>query len=122
MYAGLGYGLIDESRSVAFKNEEWDTEDILVGVLDQMIAAAAFNRGGSTYEREMIQKDPYEYIMTSLIPPGGLVQATMQDVSAIANNLFTDKPKKDVDNLAKKVPLLGDFYKYYIDKEERADG
>lgn len=122
LYAGMGYGLIDEMRSVAFKKEEWDEEDVLMGVVDQLAAAATFNRLGSTYERERFSQDPYQFIMQSLLPPGGMVEASAKDLSTILNNLFTDKETKVPDKTLEKLTVLGDFYKYYMKKEEREDG
>jgi hypothetical protein len=121
MYAGLGYGLIDETRSVAFKNEEWNEEDVLMGVVDQAFAAAAFNRFGSEYERQMASGDMYSYVLESLVPPGGLVQAVFKDLNEIKKMLEGDEDAEPTNTL-NKIPHFGDYNRYYREKEDRKDG
>ena len=120
MYAGMGYGVLNEGRSVVFKNEDPDVDDVALGVADQLAAAATMNRLGSTYDREKFSDNPVAFLMQSFIPPGGLVEAMGKDVAVIMDAIAggtDDVP----DSTLSKVPVLGDFYKYYWKKEQRGD-
>jgi hypothetical protein len=121
LYAGLGYGVLNEGRSVVFKNEEPDVDDVALGVFDQMAAAATMNKLGDSYSRQLAAENPVDFLMQSFLPPGGLIEAAAQDVSIIVKNIASDEPAEIPDKTLQKVPALGDFYKYYWKKEERED-
>ena len=73
-YAGMGYGFINETRNAIFKGDDFEPADILLGTLDQVAAAISLNRLGDEYSRQMFQANPWEFISTSFLPPGGMVE------------------------------------------------
>ena len=101
--AGGGYALIDSARSVAFKNEELEEQDIPHLMLDQMAAAATLNKLGDDYSRSMFWNNPVEFAMHSLAPPGGVLE-----------KVFTG-------DALEAVPAFGDIYKYYLKDDDNAD-
>jgi hypothetical protein len=120
-YAGVGYGLINETRSYVFKNEEFDSEDVAVGVVEQLGAAITFNRVGDEYSLRQIQKEGLlDFLMKSVIPPGGLINAASKDIATIISALYEDDPGVP-DEVLQRVPALGDFYRYYYKKDKRSD-
>ena len=121
LYAGMGYGVLNEGRSVVFKNEEPDVDDVAMGVFDQLAAAATMNRLGDQYSRDIASDNPYEFLAQSFVPPGGFVESMGQDIMTIFNNIVGDEKAEIPDKTLSKVPLLGDFYKYYWKKESRED-
>jgi hypothetical protein len=113
-FAGLGYGLLDETRSAILKDEEFDLRDVPWGVVDQLAAAITMNRLGDTYSLQQFADDPMEYLLTSVIPPMGLTGAAAQDA---ADLILKGEYNAE---LVKKFPVIGDFYKYYwSDKKEK---
>lgn len=106
VYAGLGYGMINETRNAVFKGEEFEPEGILLGAVDQIAAAMTLNRLGDDYSRQMFADNPVEYLMTSVLPPGGLVEA------------FGKAIMGDFDDLKYRIPALGDFIKRYEKENE----
>lgn len=113
-FGGLGYGLIDETRSAIFKDEEFEPEDILFGVLDQVGAALTLNRLGETYSLQEASKNPVDFLLHSVLPPMGLLEAIGIDaVDMILRGEYNAE-------VVKRAPVIGDFYKYYwSDKKER---
>lgn len=116
MFAGLGYGILDEGRSYAFKKENFDADDVVDGVVDQMWAVISLNRLGDRYSREEFSEDPYTMLLTSLIPPSGLVGAAAHDIVEIKK--FVEEGEYNSE-LAKKIPVLGDFWNYYWSDKAR---
>jgi hypothetical protein len=114
-FSGVGYGLIDETRRAGL-GEDFEPEDVLWGVLDQLGAVMTLNRVGDVYALNKLAEDPMEYLLTSLVPPLGLPGALAQDAgNMILKGEYNAK-------LAERFPVLGDFYKYYWkdkDKKER---
>lgn len=115
-FAGLGYGLIDETRSSLFKDQPFHTEDIFWGALEQTGAVMTMNRVGDAYSLSKMTESPVDFLLTSLMPPAGLVGAGAEDV---ADLVMKGEYNAEV---VKKIPLLGDFYKYYwADKVDQND-
>lgn len=106
-FAGLGYGLIDETRDVLFTGDEFRPEDIMFGAVEQMGAALTLNRVGDMYSVGKIADDPYGYLVESVVPPLGLPQALGKDA---ANMIMKGEYNGE---LARKFPVIGDFYNYY---------
>ena len=111
LYAGIGYGIIQEGREAIAGKEEFDSGEIMVNAVDQIVAAATLNRLGDDYGRTKFLQDPVQFLMESFLPPTGLVGASLQDVVGLTDSLITGE---DFDSkFAEKFPLIGDFYKYY---------
>lgn len=111
MYAGLGYGGINESRNAVFKNEDFEPEDILIGAVDQVAAMATINKLGDDYSRAEFWQDPVQFLMEMWLPPSGLVGAAAKSTTSAVDALLFDGKWDDA--IVEKFPLLGDFYKYY---------
>lgn len=107
VYAGFGYGMINETRNAIFKGEEFEPEGILLGAVDQIAAAMTLNRLGDQYSREQFWNNPVEHMMTSFLPPGGLGEAFGQALVG------------DFVPIVHRIPGAGDPLRYYIrDKDE----
>jgi hypothetical protein len=107
LFAGLGYGLIDETRGTVFKGEDFHAEDILFGALEQMASVATLNRVGDTYTFHKLADDAPAFLLESVLPPMGLVGAMGKTASNMILNGVWD------DEIARKFPIIGDFYNYY---------
>ncbi len=111
-FAGLGYGVLNEGREAAFKGEEFNSEDIMVGAADQIAAAITLNKLGDDYGRAKFLEDPVQFVMESVLPPTGLAGAVVKDATDM---VFKGEYNAE---LAKRFPLLGDFYKYYWEDQK----
>ena len=111
MYAGIGYGALNETRNAAFKNEDFEPEDILLGAVDQVAAMATINKLGDEYSRGEFWEDPVTYMMEMWLPPTGLLGAAGKSTTSAVDALLFDGEWDDA--IVEKMPLLGDFYKYY---------
>lgn len=122
MWAGSGYGLLNEGRSYTFKNEEFDWEDVAIGIVEQAGAAFTMNKVGDTYALAEINRDGLgTFLLQSFLPPSIYIDTVGEDVITIIEGL-ADPSKDDVpDATLERVPALGDFYKYYYKKDERSD-
>lgn len=116
VYAGIGYGILHEGREAVAGKEEFDSGDVMVNAVDQIVAAATLNRLGDDYGRAKFMQDPVKFLMESFVPPTGLVGAAAQDLASaievmVMGGEFNSK-------LAERFPFIGDFYKnYWKDKE-----
>ncbi len=91
-FAGLGTSLLNESRQAAFTDKEFEAEDILVGVLEQIAAVSTMNKIGDPYALQQLEGNMVGFILESFIPPMGLVEAAGQTaggVSVRSCNLFS---------------------------------
>lgn len=116
VYAAFGYAAINQGRSWAFKNDrEIEPEDFLIDAGYQVTAALTLNRIGSDYDLEKIAQHGFTgFLLQSLLPPGGMVEAAEKDLIQFFRWAADPKEEEFPDNLAQKVPALGDFYKYYM--------
>ncbi len=106
-FAGLGYGLIDETRSSVFKGEDFNSEDIFFGAIEQMASVATLNRVGDTYTFNKLADDPVAFMLESVLPPMGLTGAAAKTAAGMIFRGEWD------DEIARKFPVIGDFYNYY---------
>lgn len=86
MTAGLGYGIINQVRGSiqAAMGDEDKTPSLggFVGdTLSQPLSAVTFNRLGSSYQANEMQRDPAKYLLTSVVPPTGLIGNIAKDIS-----------------------------------------
>jgi hypothetical protein len=88
MYAGVGYGLINQARGsiqYAMGNEDkkpsWAGFATDVGL--QPLAAVSFNRLGDTYSIGEFSRDPVGAAFASFQPPGGLIENVAKDAAAV---------------------------------------
>jgi hypothetical protein len=94
-YAGMGYGFINETRNAIFKGDDFEPADILLGTLDQVAAAISLNRLGDEYSRQMFEANPVEFLMTSFLPPGGMVEGMGRALTG------------DIGKFIERVPAVG---------------
>ena len=106
IYAGIGYGFINETRQAVFKGDDFEPEGILLGAVDQVAAALTLNRLGDSYSREMFAANPIEYLMTSFLPPGGLTEAAGQAIMG------------DFKPIIERTPGAGDFFKRIMEDSD----
>lgn len=106
-FAGLGYGLIDETRGSVFKGEDFNAEDIVFGAIEQMASVVTLNRVGDTYTFNKLADDPVAFMLESVLPPMGLTGAAGKTATAMILKGEWD------DEIARKFPVVGDFYNYY---------
>ncbi|RKZ80106.1 MAG: hypothetical protein DRQ35_02915, partial [Gammaproteobacteria bacterium] len=114
-YAAFGTAALNEGRSALFKNDEFHTEDLVIGTLEHMASVGTMNKLGDPYSVEKFKGDPVGTVVESLLPPLGLTVAASKDASAL---IFGGKYNAE---LVKKAPLLGDFYKYYWADQTRSE-
>lgn len=105
--AAGGTSLLNESRESIFQNREFQGEDVLIGTLEQLAAVATMNKVSDPYAVAKMKENPVMFILESLLPPMGLTEAAMKTAGALILGGEWD------DEIVKKVPALGDFYKYY---------
>ena len=111
VFAGGGYGLVNQSREAIFKREEPTPEGFMIDVAEQVAAMATLNKMGDAYSAESFADDPVKFLMTAWLPPTGLQGAAAQSlVSAFDAMLFEGEWD---DAIVEKFPMMGDFYKYY---------
>jgi hypothetical protein len=94
-YAGMGYGFINETRNAIFKGDDFEPADILLGTLDQVAAAISLNRLGDEYSRQMFANNPWEFLSTSFLPPGGMVEGMGRALTG------------DIGKFVERIPAVG---------------
>ena len=105
--AGMGYGLLDETRMSLGKDEEFNVSDIPWGVVEQIASVVTLNRIGDTYTWNKMSDDPMAFMLESVLPPMGLTGAAAKTAGAlILKGEWNDE-------IVRKVPALGDFWNYY---------
>ena len=115
LYAGLGYGAIQETRTSLLKNEEFEAENILFGAVDQLGAVVSINKLGDSYSRAKFVDAPVDYILDSLVPPSGTLGGASTTMAA-----FLFKGEWD-DAIVEQTPTLGTWYKSYWRDEDAAN-
>ena len=121
-WAGTGYGLLNEGRGYVFKNEEFEWEDVALGIVEQAGAAFTMNKLGDSYALKEIKRDGLgTFLLQSFLPPAIYFDTVGEDVITIIESLVDPSKDKVPDATLERVPALGDFYKYYYKKEERSD-
>ena len=95
MFAGIGYGLINQARgSIQWAMGNEDKKPSLAGVagdaLFQPLAAVTFNRLGDEYSVQQFKRDPVGALTDSFEPPLGLVGNLSKDAAAL---LFDNEVK-----------------------------
>ena len=114
-YAGIGYGVINEARNATFKNDEFEPEGIMFGVLEQLGAVFFINKMGDAWSVENFMNNPVEFLFKAFTPPGGMTEAAAKSLTSAIKILLTiDDPDEWDDSIVEKIPALGDFYKYQI--------
>jgi len=86
MFAGLGYGLINQARGLpqallGKEEKEASVEGVILDALSQPIQVATFGKLGDPYSNAQFRQDPAGYLMTSFVPPTGLIGAVGKDIS-----------------------------------------
>lgn len=85
MFAGLGYGLINQARGLpqamlGKESKEPSVEGVLLDSLSQPLQVASFGRLGDPYANAQFRIDPVGYLLKSLVPPTGLIGGVGQDL------------------------------------------
>lgn len=107
VYAGFGYGLLNQTRWASLDDErDFTVEGLMTDAVDQVAAAITLNKLGDDYGRSQFMNNPVQFALESLLPPTGLTGAALKD----ASDMIT-KGEYNAE-LVKKFPLLGDIYKY----------
>lgn len=109
LYAGLGYGMINELRNAAFKGDDFEIQDVFMGTVDQVAAAMTLNRLGDDFSRTMFMDNPVEFLMASFLPPGGYGAAVAQGLVG------------DFEPMIYRMPAIGDPIKMMFKKAEEAE-
>jgi hypothetical protein len=86
LFAGLGYGLINQARGLpqAMLGKEEKTpsvEGVVLDAISQPIQVATFGKLGDPYANAQFQQDPVGYLAKSFVPPTGLMGAVGKDIS-----------------------------------------
>ena len=85
LFAGLGYGLINQARglpqAVLGKEEkEPSLEGVVIDALSQPLQVASFGKLGDPYSNAQFRQDPVGYLMSSFVPPTGLMGNVGEDL------------------------------------------
>jgi len=85
LFAGLGYGLINQARGIpqamlGKDTKEPSVEGVVLDALSQPIQVATFGKLGDPYANAQFQQDPVGYLMTSFVPPTGVMGGVGKDV------------------------------------------
>lgn len=106
VYAGLGYGIINETRNALFKGEEFDPVNIPFGAFDQVAAALTLNRLGDDFSRNLFMGDPVGTILESFNPPTGYNGAIGKAIAG------------DFEDIVYRFPAAGDLIKRMAKDDE----
>lgn len=85
IFAGLGYGMINQLRGTPqalFTGEDPITpEGVLLDAASQPVQVATFGRLGTEYANTKFSQDPVVFLMESVVPPAGAIGNVAKDVS-----------------------------------------
>ena len=86
MFAGLGYGLINQARGIpqsmlGKEEKEPSLEGVVLDAISQPIQVASFGKLGDPYANAQFRQDPAGYLLASLVPPTGLMGGIGKDLS-----------------------------------------
>lgn len=95
LFAGLGYGLINQARGIpqallGKDEKEPSVEGVVLDALSQPIQVATFGKLGDPYSNAQFRQDPAGYLMTSFVPPTGLMGGVGKDISDLIFKQETD--------------------------------
>ena len=84
LFAGLGYGLINQARGLpqALLGKEEKTpsvEGVVLDAISQPIQVASFGKLGDPYSNAQFRQDPTGYVLRSFVPPTGLMGGVGKD-------------------------------------------
>jgi hypothetical protein len=86
MFAGLGYGIINQMRGIpqamlGDENRIPTAEGVILDTLSQPVQVATFGKLGTPYANREFSKDPLNYMVSSFIPPFGLIGNLLKDAA-----------------------------------------
>lgn len=95
LFAGLGYGLINQARGIpqallGKDEKEPSVEGVVLDALSQPVQVATFGKLGDPYSNAQFRQDPAGYLMTSFVPPTGLMGGVGKDISDLIFKQETD--------------------------------
>ena len=114
MFAGLGYGLINQARGLpqallGKEEKEPSVEGVVLDALSQPIQVASFGKLGDPYSNAQFRQDPVGYLMTSFVPPTGLMGNFGEDLTDLIFKQESDfKTLRSIPGGDELIALLSD--------------
>lgn len=114
MFAGLGYGLINQARGLpqallGKEEKEPSVEGVVLDALSQPIQVATFGKLGDPYSNAQFRQDPVGYLMTSFVPPTGLMGNFGEDLTDLIFKQESDfKTLRSIPGGDELIALLSD--------------
>lgn len=95
MFAGLGYGLINQARGIpqsllGKEEKKPSVGGVVLDALSQPIQVATFGKLGDPYANAQFQQDPVGYLEKSFVPPTGLMGGVGKDITNLIFNQETN--------------------------------
>lgn len=114
LFAGLGYGLINQARGLpqallGKEEKEPSVEGVVMDALSQPIQVATFGKLGDPYSNAQFRQDPVGYLMTSFVPPTGLMGNFGEDLTDLIFKQESDfKTLRSIPGGDELIALLSD--------------
>ena len=114
MFAGLGYGLINQARGLpqallGKEEKEPSVEGVVLDALQQPLQVASFGKLGDPYSNAQFRQDPVGYVMTSFVPPTGLMGNFGEDLTDLILKQESDfKTLRSIPGGDELIALLSD--------------
>jgi len=114
MFAGLGYGLINQARGLpqallGKEEKEPSVEGVVIDALSQPLQVASFGKLGDPYSNAQFRQDPVGYLMASFVPPTGLMGNFGEDLTDLIFKQESDfKTLRSIPGGDELIALLSD--------------
>ena len=114
LFAGLGYGLINQARGLpqallGKEEKEPSVEGVVIDALSQPLQVATFGKLGDPYSNAQFRQDPVGYLMTSFVPPAGLMGNFGEDLTDLIFKQESDfKTLRSIPGGDELIALLSD--------------
>jgi len=114
MFAGLGYGLINQARGMpqallGKEEKEPSVEGVVLDALSQPLQVATFGKLGDPYSNAQFRQDPVGYLLASFVPPAGLMGNFGEDLTDLIFKQESDfKTLRSIPGGDELIALLSD--------------